>query len=66
MTFLLLYGPNMCKALPVKEGLQHRTADLTADLYPIEVGHCNTNNLDNKQVEDLMGSWKLTNKTINK
>jgi len=52
----------MCKALPVKESLQHRAADLR----PIEVGHCNTNNLDNKQVEDLMGSWRLTNKTISK
>jgi len=52
----------MCKALPVKEGMQHRDADL----YPIEVGYCNTNNLDNKQVEGLMGSWRLTNKTINK
>lgn len=62
MTFLFIIGPNMCKALPLKEGLQHRAADL----YPIEVGHCNTNNLDNKQVEGLMGSWRLTNKTINK
>jgi hypothetical protein len=45
-----------------KEGLEHRAADL----YPIEVGHCNTNNLDNKQVEGLIGSWRLTNKTVNK
>lgn len=45
-----------------EEGLQHRAADL----YPIEVGHCNTNNLENKPVECMMGSWRLTNKTISK
>jgi hypothetical protein len=45
-----------------KEGLKQSTADS----YPIEVGHCSTNNLENKQVEGLMGSWRLTNKTINK
>jgi hypothetical protein len=26
------------------------------DFYPIEVGHCNTNNLENKPVDDGTGS----------
>jgi hypothetical protein len=34
------------------------------DLHPIEVGHCNTNNLKNKPVGDAKGSWRPTNKKL--
>jgi hypothetical protein len=44
----------MCKALPVKYGLQHRAAVL----YPIKAGHCITNKLD-KKTEGLWGHGDL-------